>query len=81
MVEDEAGSNKVNVGNATGKIGFYATTPVVQQAGVTVSSDGFTAGVGTAVKDGSTFTGGTGSLAYHISDIVLALKNMGLLDS
>ena len=31
MVEDEAGSNTVNVGNATGKIGFYATTPVVLQ--------------------------------------------------
>ena len=81
MVEAEAGSNTTNVGNATGKIGFYAATPVVQQAGVAVSSSGFTAGIGTAVKDGSTFTGGTGAAAYHISDIVLALKNMGLLDA
>ena len=81
MVEAEAGSNTTNVGNATGKIGFYAATPVVQQAGVTVSSDGVTAGVGTAVLDGSTFTGGTGSVAYHISDIVLALKNLGLIDT
>ena len=81
MVEDEAGSNTENIGNATGKIGFYAATPVVQQAGVAVSSSGFTAGTGTAVKDDSTFTGGTGSVAYHISDVVLALKNLGLLDS
>lgn len=81
MVEDEAGSNTVNVGNATGKIGFFAATPVVQQAGVAVSSGGFTAGVGTAVLDGSTFTGGSGSVAYHLSDIVLALKNLGLIDT
>ena len=40
MVEDEAGSNTVNVGNAGGKIGFYAATPVALQTGVTVSSDG-----------------------------------------
>lgn len=37
MVEKEAGSNTVNVGNATGKIGFYAATPVALQTGVTVS--------------------------------------------
>jgi hypothetical protein len=30
MVEAEAGSNTENVGNLTGKIGFYAKTPIVQ---------------------------------------------------
>ena len=79
MVEDEAGSNTVNVGNATGKIGFYATTPIAQHSSVTTSSAGFTSGGGTAVNDGSTFTGDTGSVAYHISDIVKALKNLGLI--
>ena len=79
MANDEAGNDVENIGNATGKIGFYAVTPVARQATVTVSSDGFTAGVGTAVLDGSTFTGGTGSSAYHISDLVLALKNLGLI--
>ena len=30
MVENEAGSNTENIGNATGKIGFYATTAITQ---------------------------------------------------
>ncbi len=38
MVEKEAGSNTVNVGNAGGVIGFYAATPVALQTGVTVSA-------------------------------------------
>ena len=37
MVEDEAGSNTSNVGNATGKIGFYAVTPVTRQTVTTAS--------------------------------------------
>ena len=31
MVENEAGSNTENIGNSTGKIGFYAATPVAKQ--------------------------------------------------
>ena len=31
MVENEAGSNTVNVGNSTGVIGFFSATPVAQQ--------------------------------------------------
>ncbi len=38
MVEAEAGSNTVNVGNATGVIGFYAATPVAQQTITTNSA-------------------------------------------
>lgn len=60
------------------KIGFFAATPVVQQAG-TGETVGFTAGSGTAVNDDSTFTGNVGTAAYRISDIVKALKNYGLL--
>lgn len=37
MVEKEAGSNTVNVGNATGVIGFYAVTPVARQTVTAVS--------------------------------------------
>lgn len=37
MVENEAGSNTVNVGNATGVIGFYAATPVSKQTVTAVS--------------------------------------------
>jgi hypothetical protein len=67
------------IGTATSqKLGFFNATPVVQPSG-TGTSTGFTAGSGTAVQDVSTFTGGTGSTAYRISDIVLALKNLGLL--
>lgn len=67
------------IGTATGqKIGFFNATPVVQQAG-TGETTGFVAGSGTAVNDDSTFTGNVGSTAYRISDIVKALKNLGLL--
>ena len=67
------------IGTATGqKLAFYNSTPVIQPAGTGVTS-GFTAGVGTAAKDDSTFTGGTGSAAYTIGDIVKALKDLGLL--
>lgn len=37
MVEAEAGSNTENIGNATGKIGFYAATPVTLQTVTSVS--------------------------------------------
>jgi hypothetical protein len=69
------------IGTATGqKLGFYNATPVIQQAG-TGETVGFTAGGGTTVTDASTFTGNVGSTAYRISDIVKALKNLGLLAS
>ena len=39
MVENEAGSNTENIGNAGGTIGFYGATPVAKQTGVTTSTD------------------------------------------
>lgn len=60
------------------EIGFFGATPVVQPSG-TGETTGFTAGAGTAVRDDSTFTGNVGSTAYRISDVVKALKNLGLL--
>ena len=62
------------------KIGFYNAVPVIQQAG-TGETIGFTAGAGTAVNDASTFTGNVGLTAYRISDLVKAMKNLGLLAS
>jgi len=63
-----------------GNVGFYNTAPVAQQTHTGVTA-GFTAGIGTAVNDDSTFTGNVGSGAYTIGDIVKALKNYGLLVS
>lgn len=67
------------IGTATTqKLAFYNSTPIVQPA-TTGTATGFTAGAGTGVTDQSTFTGGTGATAYRISDIVLALKTLGLM--
>lgn len=67
------------IGTAAGqKLGFWGATPVIQPA-TTGTTTGFTAGTGTGVNDDSTFTGNTGTAAYTIGDIVLALKQAGIL--
>lgn len=72
-------SGGVKIGTATNqKLGFYNKAPVAQQA-TTGTTTGFTAGAGTAVLSDSTFTGNSGTKAYTVGDIVLALKNLGLL--
>lgn len=49
------------------------------QQSTTGTVTGHTAGKGTTVLDDSTFTGNSGSTAYTIGDIVLALKTFGLI--
>lgn len=61
------------------KLGFFATTPVVQQT--PQLSNGMTQNSGTAVLEGSTFAGNGGANEYTINDIVWALKVYGLLDT
>ena len=69
------------IGNATtDTVGFYGVTPTAQQ-NTTGTATGFTAGTGTPVLELSTFTGGVGTRAYNISDIVRALKTLGLIAS
>lgn len=60
------------------KIGVFGATPVVQPSG-TGETTGFTAGSGTSANDDSTYTGNTGTKAYTVSDIVKALKNLGIM--
>lgn len=84
----DAGTGSTKNGLSTGfeltastsalQLAFFGATPVIQQA-TTGTTTGFTAGSGTAVNDDSTFTGNSGTAAYTIGDIVLALKNYGLL--
>jgi hypothetical protein len=61
-----------------GPLGLFGADPVDQQD-TEGTVTGFTAGSGTAVLDDSTFTGDIGTSAYTIGDIVLALKNVGIL--
>lgn len=69
----------IEIGTAvTQKLSFYGNTPITQPAD-TGETTGFTAGAGTGVNDDSTFTGNVGTKAYTISDIVKALKNLGLI--
>ena len=57
---------------------FFQSTPTGQPSS-TGETSGVTAGAGTNITDEATFTGGVGSTAYTISDIVKHLKNLGLL--
>ncbi len=66
--------------SSTDKVGFFGATPVAQQS-TTGTTTGFTAGGGTTATSSSTLTGGTGTSAYTVGDIVLALKNLGVLAS
>jgi hypothetical protein len=78
-------SNGTKIGTATSqKLGFYDVTPVIQptSAAGSVTTSGFIpnsgAGFGGFAPD-STHTGGTGSNAYTIGDIVHKLKELGLI--
>jgi hypothetical protein len=72
-------STGTKIGTATSqKIGFFNATPVVQQ-NTTGTTTGTTGGSGTALHTNATITGGVGSTAYTVGDIVKALKQLGLL--
>lgn len=60
------------------KLALYGGTRYPQLAAAGVTS-GHTAGTGATVADDSTFTGGVGTTAYTIGDVVKALKELGKL--
>lgn len=64
--------------NSSAALGFWGASPVNQWN--TEGTGGIaSAGSGTPVLDDSKFTGGAGSLAYTINDIVAALKASGFM--
>ena len=76
---DLGGTNGTKIGLSTSqKIGFWNVTPVIQPA-TTGTTTGFTANAGTAMNSASTSTGGTGTKAYTFGDVVLALKQSGIM--
>lgn len=75
---DAAGDIHLDPAAAHG-LGAFGGAPAAQQTALGTVA-GFTAHItANAVFDASTFTGGTGASAYTIGDVVLALKNYGLL--
>ncbi len=78
--------NQLGDGSADGvqlpntKFGAFGATPVVQQAAVG-NAHTSAAGATTAVYTNTTFDGSITGNAYTIGDIVLALKNYGILKS
>jgi hypothetical protein len=59
-------------------VGLFGATPIVQPTAAGTTT-GYTAGTSTAVTIDGTSTGGTGSTAYTLGDIVLALKSLGII--
>lgn len=70
----------ISLGSVPGDhVGFYGTTPI-NQPNTTGTTTGYTANTSANnVFNESTFTGNVGSKAYTISDIVLALKQLGII--
>ncbi len=75
------GSFTATAGTFSGGIAAWGAALPGAQPSTTGTVTGFTAGSSTATKVDSTYTGNTGSTAYTVGDIVLALKQQGLLAS
>ena len=74
----------ITIPNQTGTMALVSGTSFINtglQRTTTGTTTGFTAGSGTTVVSGSTFTGNLDGAAYTIGDVVRALKELGLLQS
>src|ERR1051326_4354140 len=81
VVSTTTGNGTKMAGNTTQKLGFWGSTPVVQPASTGNNNTATVAGSTNAVYTNTTFTGGTGSTAYSIADIIKNLKTAGILAS
>jgi hypothetical protein len=63
----------------TNKDGSHADSDIFIQRAVTGVTQQTTAGAGVAVKVDSTSTGGVGSTAFTVGDVIAALKQVGIL--
>lgn len=69
-----------NVGKtAKDLVGFWGATPIVQPGSPSGYTTTAAAGSTTSVYVNTTFDGGVGATAYTLGDIVIALKNAGIL--
>jgi parallel beta-helix repeat protein len=81
---DHTGTNRLGVqiqsNGSAALVGFFGATPVIKPTAA-VDTTTTAAGSGTNVFTNTTFPGatGSGSTAYTVSDIVTALKALGLL--
>ncbi|MEE4302462.1 MAG: hypothetical protein V2J24_23685 [Pseudomonadales bacterium] len=65
--------------DGNGLLAFFGASPVAQQTAS--GATGHVAGSASGVTEDSTFTGGVGTTAYTIGDVVAALKQLGLIAS
>lgn len=73
-------TNGTQIGTAANqKLGLFGAVPIVQCATANAAMTGNTSIAGTAMNQADTFNGGLGNAAYHISDVIYALKTIGIL--
>ncbi len=63
----------------SGGLGLYGSSALAQFTTVGLTS--MTTGTGASVRVDSQFTGGIGSVAYTLDDLVAALKKVGIIGS
>lgn len=77
-VLDGSGTQQPRLGSSTGTVGLYGVTGIARIATGTAGITGVTGAGGNTGPSVWWFNGGSGSW-YTISDVVVALKNIGVL--